>query len=441
MVTKTCLTNICIKSKTTRFIPKPENYKLIMKLILKTSVLFLICNIALAQLQLGGITLPGGAYNTFYNGSNYSLGVPLQSSTGLPWSSLIPDAGTNMYSIDNNFNYNGSPDYYIIRQGNKWRIGSIWTYFATGYTWELSYPSSSIDPPCSALWIRQSATFSGGPINTPTGDLDLLTLTDLGIGSCFFSPPPILCGVSTLCEGMQYPQLSTTQINNITTAQPGFLTYNSLLNSFSWYDGLSWKNMYNGIGDFSVGGNISTTGNATISGNLANSGTLNSGGSIITNDDVIIKGSNQLIFQDALPSTSYANTIGTTTGGLDYNFTIDGNTIMNIKQSELAITGGIKTAQVSTFNSGIKYPITTSSTSTSLTSSNYMVIFTGSTANCTLPAPSSANKGQVYKIINHGSGSITFNLSITTGSSSVSTLGTNSILEMISDGFVWRKIN
>lgn len=380
---------------------------------------------------VSGIPLPW--HQTIANGQTFVLGIPLNTS--------VPahDPGTNVYMIDNPVNNGCIPDYYIMRVNGFWKIGLAF-YASECFSNKIAYQyhtmSNSIDPPCSGLWLRiGGAAFTSG--TTPTGFLDNLILSGT---SC--SPGSFPIGCSTLsCQTLQLPQLSTATISALASPQQGMFTYNAYINAPTWYDGFSWKTVYNGLGDFSVGGNISTTGNATISGNLTNSGTLNSGGSIITNDDVIIKGSNQLIFQGTGPSTSYSNTIGTTTGGLDYNFTIDGNTIMNIKQSELAITGGIKTAQVSSFNSGIKYPITTSSTSTSLTSSNYMVIFTGSTANCTLPAPSSANKGQVYKIINHGSGSITFNLSITTGSSSVSTLGTNSILEMISDGFVWRKIN
>lgn len=88
-------------------------------------------------------------------------------------------------------------------------------------------------------------------------------------------------------------------------------------------------------------------------------------------------------------------------------------------------------------------PITTVSESTTLTSSNHVVINTGAAITLTLPTASS-NSGLVLIIANHGTGAVTFSPSLKVGNTE--TLGSityqlgGNLVTIISDGTNWRLI-
>jgi hypothetical protein len=77
-------------------------------------------------------------------------------------------------------------------------------------------------------------------------------------------------------------------------------------------------------------------------------------------------------------------------------------------------------------------------------SSDYVVINTGVAATWTLPAASTCT-GRIYRLLNHGTGSITLTPAVSISSAGTSTTlvvtaGSN-FYEIISDGTVWRRIN
>lgn len=389
------------------------------------SFLFLFCKI---NFIFGQITIVSGVpspqINFLSNGGTYNITTSFSGA----------DLGTNVYW----YNVAGSsaasiPDHFIYRASGIWKID---TYMFGTYTttYEYTSPSIAMDPPCTGNWKRYGVVGSTSLSSAPTGIFDFLTLSGT---TC--SPGLAAIGCTTLnCQYIQLPQLSTATLVAIPSPQQGMFSYNSYLNAPSWFDGSIWKTIYNGIGNYSVGGNLTVTGNLS-SNTIINSGTINSTGKIIVADDIILKGTKQLVFQDAVPSTLYTNTIGTTTGS-DFNFTLDGPTVMNLNYGELSISGGLKANQVSTFNSGIKYSIITTSSSVTLNSNNYVVIFTAAST-CSLPAATTANKGQLYKIINHSTGSVTLSPSVISGATATtSSLASGLTIEVISDGIGWRKL-
>lgn len=100
------------------------------------------------------------------------------------------------------------------------------------------------------------------------------------------------------------------------------------------------------------------------------------------------------------------------------------------KTSDLQVTGSMTLA-------------TTSKTASySLSASDYCVIFTGSTASQTFTLPSSASTGRVIMIVNHASVAVGTSPSYTTSSSvTSSSITAGSVVQLLFDGSIWRKIN
>jgi hypothetical protein len=359
----------------------------------------------------------GGVYNLY--GSSFSAA----------------DIGTNVYLLDIGGLISSIPDHYIYRSAGIWKIVTfMFGTFTT--TYEYSTPSTSIDPPCTGLWKRFGNVGTTSVSYFPTGILDFLTLSG---STCVPGTTPIGC-TSLLCDYIQLAQKSTAQLNAIPTPSQGMFSYDAYKNAPSWYDGGTWKTVYNGAGDFSIGGNMTVTNNLNIAG-ITNTNQMNNIGLLKNNGNIKIdqaSGVNKLSFLSAgvYEHEIYANS------PTSMVHTIDGTTYMEIGNNGLVLPfAGITTNSLSTFNSGIKYPITNTTSSITLNSNNYMIVFTGTTATCSFPVASISNKGQVYKIINHGSGSVSLVPSVLTGGVSISSMLSNSIVEVISDGINWRKIN
>jgi hypothetical protein len=189
-----------------------------------------------------------------------------------------------------------------------------------------------------------------------------------------------------------------------------------------------------------VGGSLAASGNLNVTGtsNLSkvyNSGLLRNNGNLQIDQS---SGIHKLSF---LSSGVYEHEIYANSP-TSMMHTIDGTPYMELGNNGLVLPySGITTNGLSTFNSGVKYPLTTTSSGITLTTANYMVIFTGTAATLNFPASTIANKGQIYKIINHGSGSLSLIPSVATGSIPQTIMPVNTILEVISDGINWRKIN
>ncbi len=81
---------------------------------------------------------------------------------------------------------------------------------------------------------------------------------------------------------------------------------------------------------------------------------------------------------------------------------------------------------------------------TTLGSSDYVVINTGNSNSFTLPVASSCS-GRVYKIVNHGTGNISLSVSFIQASGSttniIGTAAGSNMIEILSDGTNWRRIN
>lgn len=74
---------------------------------------------------------------------------------------------------------------------------------------------------------------------------------------------------------------------------------------------------------------------------------------------------------------------------------------------------------------------------------DYVIIHTGAAVTWTLPDPTTC-AGRVYRLINHGTGSVTLSRNVTTNNGgTINSLGTaaaNNTVEIMSDGSVWRRI-
>jgi hypothetical protein len=85
---------------------------------------------------------------------------------------------------------------------------------------------------------------------------------------------------------------------------------------------------------------------------------------------------------------------------------------------------------------------TSRTTSYALTSTDYVVVFTGNTAAQTLTLPASPATGRVIILINHATVAVNTSGSYTTASgSTITTIAAGSTVQLLYDGSVWRKIN
>ncbi|RYE36866.1 MAG: hypothetical protein EOP42_01765 [Sphingobacteriaceae bacterium] len=135
-----------------------------------------------------------------------------------------------------------------------------------------------------------------------------------------------------------------------------------------------------------------------------------------------------------------SNTAGTTTPNGTERMRIDGatgNIGINVSgpTSTLAVNGSI--AVVATTRGNNTY---------TLTASDYIVIntSTSNTPTYTLPTASTC-QGRMYRIVNHGSNTITVSPAVINASgTTINTVSTNAgsnVLEVVSDGSNWRRIN
>ena len=86
--------------------------------------------------------------------------------------------------------------------------------------------------------------------------------------------------------------------------------------------------------------------------------------------------------------------------------------------------------------------ITTGNNSTTLGSSDYSIIYSGSTSGNSITLPSAAGyAGRVYLIVNHSTGNITIDAYYTGSSTSSTTVAPDITVQLMSDGSNWHKIN
>jgi hypothetical protein len=90
---------------------------------------------------------------------------------------------------------------------------------------------------------------------------------------------------------------------------------------------------------------------------------------------------------------------------------------------------------------GLVLPTASKTASYTLTSTDYCVIFTGSTASQTFTFPSSPTAGRVLLIINHSSVTVNTSTYSTSSSGTATTLTAGSTLQVLYDGSNWRKMN
>ena len=85
--------------------------------------------------------------------------------------------------------------------------------------------------------------------------------------------------------------------------------------------------------------------------------------------------------------------------------------------------------------------VRTIATSTTLTNTDHVVIYTGTSTTWTLPAANTC-RGRIYRIINHGSGALGITPAIITGSGTTgNSLTAGAAVEIISDGTNWRRMD
>jgi len=147
------------------------------------------------------------------------------------------------------------------------------------------HPSPS---PISA-WLTNGNLLSGGeflgstnnqPLNFKTNNTEQMRITptgQIGIGTNSPDPSAILEIVSNT-TGILIPRLTTSQRNAIGSPATGLLIYNTITNSFDYYDGTSWQTII--------------TATSTVPFNLIASGTntsanmvVGAGATFTTNDD------------------------------------------------------------------------------------------------------------------------------------------------------------
>jgi hypothetical protein len=140
-------------------------------------------------------------------------------------------------------------------------------------------------------------------------------------------------------------------------------------------------------------------------------------------------------------TSAVSNFIGTSDNNA---LAIRTNNIERVRVTAAGSVGIGTTIPTSTFhaNGSVSVAIRTTAIGTTLTGSDYCVVFTGSTAGqtITLPVPGSC-PGRVYYIVNQGLISVALSIPVKKGASTtVNSVGIESALQIISDGTNWRVI-
>lgn len=344
---------------------------------------------------------PHPQYDALHNQINGGGWVQCISCTSITNSNgvqITVDAGTSIYIKSFSVAHLAWCTGYIYRVGGFWYIsvhgatsggyGSYYPYYS--YLTRTVNQVNTIHPPCSAIWSRYNTaqglygntfigTFSGNTCSQVFGEMTSATI---------------------LPNLIHLPNLTSSQINSIPNPKPGMITFDINEYCMKLYDGAVWKCIYPLYGD------IKSTNNLVLE----------------ANKKLMLNGTN---------STTYL------TGNQNHaTFFVNNQQLMQIGPYEVStsrslVTTGLRTNTIS---------ITGSDT---LTTDNHKVIFTGSTAGSviTLPAANATNLGREYIIINHGSVNVGISPNYTTASGTLSSVGAGTVLELTSDGTVWRKTN
>lgn len=125
------------------------------------------------------------------------------------------------------------------------------------------------------------------------------------------------------------------------------------------------------------------------------------------------------------------------------------NTANGIERMRISEAGnvGVNTATPNStlsINGSISYAYRTIGSSTTITATDRVIIYTGNGSHTwTLPAASTV-PGRVYRLVNQGQTNVTLSQSVTTANATTTTtlpFGATGNFEILSDGSVWRKIN
>lgn len=107
---------------------------------------------------------------------------------------------------------------------------------------------------------------------------------------------------------------------------------------------------------------------------------------------------------------------------------------------KLEVSGTIKTTNL-TVMGALTLSTVAKTASYSISSADYCVVFSGSTASQTLTLPTSPSAGRVIMIVNHASVAVSTSPSYTTSSGTSSSIIAGGVAQLLYDGTVWRKIN
>lgn len=122
--------------------------------------------------------------------------------------------------------------------------------------------------------------------------------------------------------------------------------------------------------------------------------------------------------------------------------TVNINSLSATTQNSTTLTATTANVSALSVTGSMTLSTTTKTASYSMTSSDYCVIFTGSTASQTLTLPSSPLTGRVILIVNHSSAALGTSPSYTIGNGSTSTsITAGASVQLIYDGSIWRKLN
>lgn len=216
-------------------------------ILLTTWALSIGCFKAFSQITISGVPAGGRIYTnpsftTTWKDNNQTFIEEsiFFSSTTVQFN--IKDANTKVFGF---FPLFGSPEFpnnqYVSRSDQRWQIHQLGPY--NNIRFETKQQYNTTIPPCTAIYNEYQDYQSRFGINDTAPKIKIGEVTITMTGECSSAPPipQSIQAITMTPTSLSLPNLTTAQINSITSPSIGSLVWNLDDNCVKVYNGTSWN--------------------------------------------------------------------------------------------------------------------------------------------------------------------------------------------------------